>query len=197
MKLTKCKDIRPKISDYIDSALASDEMWAVQLHMSVCPECAQFAASISKTVNALKQLPATTPSANFDRSLASRIQAAIAAGKTRASAPWLVRTCRGFASKLSPKSATSGTGLRLSAPIALATALIGVLALMNQPNPPSLTVAPRATVDAGFTAACVHQNQTYVSGQPFADQSALALLQRQTDEGIQHASNGLLGSGKI
>ncbi|HEY3331119.1 MAG TPA: zf-HC2 domain-containing protein [Capsulimonadaceae bacterium] len=197
MKRTQCNSFRPMISEYLDNSLSADKMWKVQMHLSICPDCAKLAESLSETVTLIRQLPAQTLSPSFDTNLASRIAEAAKQKQQLARAPWVIRAARQVSTAFSTDSIIYSRKYRLTAPVALATAMLGVALLLSSPSqvapPETHAVAP----DSAFATACMHQNHTYISGQPFADPSAQALLQRQADDHLRRDGAALLGSENI
>jgi len=196
MKRTKCTHIRPMLSDYLDGALSNDATWQVKMHLTVCQECADLAASLGKTVALINTVSAPSLSANFDSGLTSRVQVLAEQRKSAKAGFWLSRLARRVTDGFSYMYVMSDRRVRVSAPIALATVMLGMLALFTSPaNVPNVQSA--APADQGFTEACIHQNHTYISGQAFADPSAQALSQRQSDNNIGQQGADLLGSGSI
>lgn len=56
-------DIRHKLSDYIDNAVADAEKSAIEAHLKTCTDCAQAFAELQKTIDHMKQIEEIEPPA--------------------------------------------------------------------------------------------------------------------------------------
>jgi hypothetical protein len=168
------------------------------MHLSVCTECAAFAKSLQQTVTLLKATTTPSLSPDFDQVLAAKLAAVAAEREAALKAPRFVKWLNRMRTAVTFPAMTTGERLRLAAPVAVASVMLGFLAFSNPTGIVSTsTGAPLPATDAGFAIACVHQSHTYLSGQPFADPSAQALMQRQTDDSLAQSGANLLGDGKI
>jgi hypothetical protein len=68
-----CKNVQPRLSEYIDGAVSGDEAWNIKLHVSSCAVCERVAEELSTTANLLRALPTLEPSAGFEAALAQRL----------------------------------------------------------------------------------------------------------------------------
>lgn len=186
------------LSEFIDGALDSEGAWTVRMHVSSCQSCAEDLRLLEGTVSLLRSTSQPQLSERFDASLALRIEAARHLREESIHGSVVSRTLFGLRSSLSANRFAIGRALRLSAPVVAGACVMAFLIV----SAPSGTVmrAPKAVAvndTSGFVKACQHEQQSYLAGQPFADPSAQALMQRQTDDALSREGAVLLGSGNI
>jgi len=194
----KCSYVRPLISEYVDGVLANDKAWRVQLHVSVCPDCAEIAKNLAQTVGMLRSVRPAQMSSGFDAALASRLAAARAEKESALQRSWLSSILFSLRARLAVDEPEIRHGVRLSAPLIVAAS---VLAFMVAFSPTSRGTHPVAVVapdtSQAFVKECVHDHDSYMIGQPFSDPSAQALMERQNDDSLAREGAVLLGSGNI
>jgi len=196
--VNKCLSIRPLISEFVDGTLSSDRVWSVQLHMSICPECAQIASSLGKTVDLVRGASPQPLSAGFDATLANRLVAARSQREQALQRSPLSRILFLLCARVAVDSPGIRHGLKVSAPLIVAATVMAFMVAFATSGPGARTgamVAPDR--NQVFINACQHEHADFVSAQPFADPSAQALMQRQTDDSLAKEGAVLLGSGNI
>ena len=69
-----CQEVKEKLSCYIENDLPEGEKAAIQQHLSGCPSCREELDSLSKTINAVKQLPEIEAPAGFSTRVMARVR---------------------------------------------------------------------------------------------------------------------------
>ncbi len=178
-----CKAFAPLISEFVDGALPAGRAWEVQMHLSVCSECAQLAAEMSKTVSMLGRAETLGVSNDFDSRLHTRI-AHVGFKRQSAIIRWIKRSVFWPSTRL-PR----GTWAVVSAPILVGCTLL-LATIFSHPN-----IGPRPTaVESGLSApegvfveACVQNHKSFLSTEPLADPAA-QVLANQMDSGVSEDS---------
>lgn len=168
------------------------------MHMSICPECAQIARILGKTVDLLRGATPQPVSAGFDATLAHRLAIARRQREQALQRSPLSRILFLLRARVAVDVADIRHGLRLSAPLIVAATVMAFMVAFATSGPGARPGAI-GTLDGNqvFANACQHEHTDYVSAQPFADPSAQALMQRQTDDSLAKEGAVLLGSGNI
>lgn len=168
------------------------------MHLTVCPDCDRIAKTLGQTVELLHTVSPALPSQGFDASLAQRLAAARAQRDHAVRRSWFSRMAFDLRARLSVDAPAIRAGVRISAPLVVAASVLAFMVAFNPAGPASHTAPPAAgDVSQGFAPACQHEQESYISSQPFADPSAQALMQRQTDDSLAKEGAVLLGSGNI
>lgn len=71
----ECRNIRGRLSAYIDEALSTQEKMAVDEHLKACRECAASLADLKKTVECVKNLESVEPPPWLTQKVMTRVRA--------------------------------------------------------------------------------------------------------------------------
>jgi anti-sigma factor RsiW len=67
-----CKQIRERLSAFIDNELPPQESRLIEKHLHGCPECAKEASSLRQVIDLLDGIPDESPSPSFSRATLHR-----------------------------------------------------------------------------------------------------------------------------
>lgn len=70
----ECKDIREKLSAYLEGAVSHEEKATIEKHLKSCRECSQELSQLSKTIEHLKNLEEVSPPLWLTRKVMARIK---------------------------------------------------------------------------------------------------------------------------
>jgi anti-sigma factor RsiW len=154
--MNDCKNIRPRLSEYVDGALPADQDWAVRMHLASCAVCARVAEDFSAMARLLGELPRRETSAGFEAALARRLADQVLPPRR---AWWLL----------------SGTRLRPAVAFAGAlAALVPAVFLATRHSPPG-TETPAVPSEQQFVEQCLDEHAAYASAEPLNDSAAVLL----------------------
>ena len=77
----ECKDIREKLSAYVEGVVSSEEQAAIEIHLKSCPRCSEALSDLSKTIEHLKTLEEVTPPAWLTQNIMTKVRAEAEPGK--------------------------------------------------------------------------------------------------------------------
>jgi hypothetical protein len=63
--MKECKDIRERLSAFIDNELTPQERRLIEHHLHECPECAHEESSLRHVIDLLDEMPDESPSRSF------------------------------------------------------------------------------------------------------------------------------------
>lgn len=168
--MNDCKNIRPRLSEYVDGALPADLAWTVRMHLASCAVCARIAEDFSAMARLLGELPRRETSAGFEAALARRLADQM----------------------LPPHRAwwpLSGARLRPAAAFAGAlAALVPAVFLATRHSPERARPETAAAVsEQQFVEQCLDEHAAYASAEPLNDSAAvlLAAAYPKTTEGAR------------
>ena len=168
--MNDCKNIRPRLSEYVDGALPADLAWTVRMHLASCAVCARVAEDFTTTARLLGELPRRETSESFEAALARRLADQVLPPRR---APWW-----------------PGGRLRVFRPVlavagALAAIVPAVLLTTGHTPEPARTSAAALVSEQQFVEQCLDEHAAYASAEPLNDSAAvlLAAAYPRTTEG--------------
>lgn len=72
--MSQCKDIREKLSQYLDHRLGQEDSHLVEEHLSICAECRKELNQLLELQESLKSIPKVEALADFEEKLNTRIK---------------------------------------------------------------------------------------------------------------------------
>ena len=165
-----CDGARPLLSELVNGTLDSPELWQVQAHIAVCPECSVIAGDFAKIRVLLRETDVPAMSETFEKTLLSRVAGLSSDQKSDGNKP-----------KIARRFTTASMKYMLAFS---AAAVIMIVAIFTSWNFES---APRATSvsDAPLVHQCIEQHRSDVAVQPLSDWAAQNLanqLDRQSGQ---------------
>ena len=73
--MRNCKEIRERLSAFIDNELSPEESRLIEGHLHECPECAQEASSLRQVMDLMDGIPDERPSRSFLPATIQRVAA--------------------------------------------------------------------------------------------------------------------------
>lgn len=178
--MNDCKTIQPRLSEYVDGALAENDAWKVKLHLSSCAVCERVADELSATAKLLSALPTMETSAGFEAVLARRL----ADRALHPRSPSLLDRLR---SLWTERPAVRPAMASLTA-FAAAAAMVGVFVVNRSSTAPLANTEPPAAqtvVTDQKKPATLEQvfdeHAAYASAEPLGDPAGMLMASSRTE----------------
>lgn len=172
-----CKELLKYMDDYINRTSSSNLTHDIELHLSVCPNCAKLARELECTSLMVRSLSRLNAPAGFAENVKRRI--ALQPKSEPASPSWelIKQRLHGLKESLyTPVFGQVRVPRLVVVGLLLCLVTLGSMLVVNQAR-----YSPETVIDRAYIEMCRDQHASFASANPLADNSAILLRERAHD----------------